>query len=282
MNLELVEFRTEDGLRLPGGFFAPAVPKPGAAIDAVLVMTGTFYQDLWTELATALSAAGYPTLTAGARTFAVVWLDLHTGIHHGSAFQSMAEMVIDYTAAIGYLKSLGYQRIALYGHSIGGARVLYYAAHNPDPALKAVISSAGPSYNEASYLSSPRKDEFLATKADAQALVAAGRARDLVTFNFPSPGAILCAESWLGTYCSGAYDVGAWAANIKVPMLRIECGEETAEKRQLIDGVADLLFELAPNPSNKLVTIPGADHHFVHEFPAACREVVSWLDSLPA
>src|SRR5262245_44719614 len=133
-------------------------------------MTGTFYQDLWTELATALSAAGYPTMTAGARTFAVVWLDLHTNIHHGSAYQSMAGMVIDYNAAIGHLKSLGYEKIALYGHSIGGARVLYYAAHDPDPVVKAVITSAGPTFNEASYLASPRRDAFLEAKSQAQSL----------------------------------------------------------------------------------------------------------------
>jgi pimeloyl-ACP methyl ester carboxylesterase len=194
----------------------------------------------------------------------------------------MAGMVIDYNAAIDYMKSRGYSNIALYGHSIGGARVLYYAAHNPDPAVKAIITSAGPTFNEASYLASPRKDEFLAAKAQALALVDAGRGRDLVTFNFPAAKAILCADSWLGTYCSSDYDVAFWAHNIKLPILRIECGDETPERRLLIDGVSETLFGAAPHPANKFVMIEGADHHFTRKFPEACREVVLWLDGLPA
>jgi hypothetical protein len=49
-----------------------------------------------------------------------------------------------------------------------------------------------------------------------------------------------------------------------------------------MDGLADQLFAAAPNPSNHYVLIPGADHHLTREFPAHRREVVAWLDSLPA
>lgn len=279
MLLELVEIQTEDGLRLPGGFFAPAGAAPGRAIDAVLILSGAFFQDLWTTLAARLAAAGYPALTVSARTHAVDWLDLQSNTHWGSAYQTIAQVPLDYHAAFRLLRERGCTRVALFGHSIAGTRCLWYAAHDPDPALAAVISSAGPSFSEETF--APRAAEFAAARAEAEALVAAGRGRELRRFDFPQPNAILTPASWLDTYCAGHYDVRRWLGRVRVPVLRIECELEAPANRPLIEPFWDDLLRLAPaHPKHRKVIIPGADHSFRSGLPATGDALIEWLASL--
>jgi dienelactone hydrolase len=279
MLLDLVEIRTDDGLRLPGGFFSPASPPRRGAVDAVLIITGTFSQDLWTTLASRLAAAGYPALTVSARTHAVDWLDLDTNTHWGSAYQTIAQIPLDYHAAVRTLRDRGYQRLALFGHSIAGTRALWYAAHDPDPALVAVISSAGPSFSEETF--APRAAEFAAARARAEALVAEGRGRELTRFDFPQQNAVLTPESWLDTYCGGHYDVRRWLHRLRVPVLRLECEREAPANLPLIEPFWDDFRRLAPpHPRHRKVVVGGADHSYRSGLSAAGDAVVDWLATL--
>ncbi|GIW05997.1 MAG: hypothetical protein KatS3mg060_0802 [Dehalococcoidia bacterium] len=278
MLIDLVEILTEDGLRLPGGLFTPATPR-ASTVDAVLIISGTFYQDLWTTLAARLAEAGYAALTVSARTHAVDWIDLHTTTHWGSAYQTIGQIPLDYNAAFRTLRERGYNRIALFGHSIAGTRCLWYAAHGPDPALVAAISSTGPSFSETTF--APRAADLAATRARAEALQAEGRGRELIRFDFPQPNAVLTPESWLDTYCGGHYDVRRWLHRVRVPVLRIECEREDPVSRPLIEPFWGDFLQLAPpHPKHRKVVVPDADHYFRNGLPAACEAVIGWLDDL--
>jgi pimeloyl-ACP methyl ester carboxylesterase len=107
---------------------------------------------------------------------------VYNGVHAGSDFRfSTFEDAVKETAdAVAFMKSRGFDRIFLVGHSLGTPMVQYYAGESPDPAVKAV-ASFGP------HISIPEvtRDSLLGPEAYAQfvaesrALVAQGKGNEI-------------------------------------------------------------------------------------------------------
>ncbi|GIW05976.1 MAG: hypothetical protein KatS3mg060_0781 [Dehalococcoidia bacterium] len=284
MLVDMFLLTTEDGIQLPAGFFAATAPKPGTAIDAVVLNGGTgtnFWHPTITDVAQVLTAAGYPALTISTRGHDLAFRG-RTGLL-GSAYENLADCRYDYSAAIQCLVERGFRRIALYGHSLGCTKATYYAAHGPHPALSALIALAGPRFSASLYESSPWAEQFLETKKQAEELVAAGRPNDLFFATFPTAQPF-AAASWLDKYAGETYNVAQWAAGIRVPVLRIDCGLDEGLMVYHMAGQFEDIQRLAPNPLHRHVILEDVDHFFTRPGSAekVGKAVVAWLDDLPS
>lgn len=284
VSIDLVTMRTEDKVTLAGAMFTPANRVTGKAVDAVLLSpgtSGTFYNDMLVEIATGLNAAGYPAMTLSTRGHDIVFRDPASQRFLGAAFERISECTFDFTAAIRCLVDRGYERIANFGHSLGGNKVLYYAAHDPHPNLAATISSAGPRWSKQMYSTSQWGDAYREHEGRAKAMVAEGRGGDLMPMTFPIGPSFMTADGWLEKYGAERYNMATWADQIRTPVLRLDAELDTGTIKLAMANVAEDIQRLAPNPRHRAVVIPGADHFYTGVRGAVVREVVSWLDGLP-
>lgn len=284
MHVELVEIATADGLSLPGAYLAPAANATGRgrAVDAVVLNPGTggpFHSRVPLGLSAAIAAAGYGALTMSTRGYSIAWRAPGSDRYFGSAFESIGECGLDFRGGFDLLAERGHARVALLGHSLGGTKALYHAAHEPDPRLTAVISCSGPRWSGSFYDASERRDDFRRNRERARALVEAGRPDELMEFDFPIGPSLMRAEGWLEKYDAETYNVATWCDRIAVPLLRVE-GE--LEKGVVQRGVADLLMERATaSEHRRSVIIPGGDHAYSTVLDEVAAAVVGWLDELP-
>ena len=284
MLVELVLLLTADGVQLPAAFFPAAQPRTDTAVDAVVLNPGTsgnFWHPTLTAVATVLAQRGYPALTLSTRGHDYVFRDVRNNRYLGASYECIADCPYDFTAAIRWLVERGYSRIALYGHSLGATKATYYAAHDPDPHLVAVIAFAGPRWSGSLYASGPAAELFHATRARAEALVAAGRGEELMEVTFPIP-LLITAAGWLDKYAGERYNVATWGDRIRVPILRLDSALDEGLAALHQAGIFDDLQRLAPNPNHRHVILTDVDHFMTRPGSAEAvgQAVVSWLDDL--
>jgi pimeloyl-ACP methyl ester carboxylesterase len=284
MQVELVEITTEDEVALPGAYLAPAADAATRerAVDAVVLNPGTggsFHSRVLLGIGAALAEAGYGALTMSTRGHDIAWRHAAGRRYLGSAFESIADCALDFRGACDLLAARGHTRLALLGHSLGGTKALYHAAHDPDPRLAAVISCSGPRWSASFYEASERAEDFHRNRDRARALVVAGRPDELMEFDFPIGPSLMRAAGWLEKYDGETYSVASWCERITLPMLRVEGELETGVVQR---GVADLLMERATaSEPRRAVVIPGGDHPYSTVLDEVAAAVVGWLDELP-
>ena len=209
----------------------------------------------------------------------IAWRDGAGGRYLGSGFESIDDCGLDFRGAFDLLAARGHRRLALLGHSLGGTKALYHAAHDPDPRMAAVVSCSGPRWSASFYEASERADDFRRNRDRALALVESGRPDELMEFDFPIGPSLMRAAGWLEKYGGESYNVASWCERIALPMLRVE-GELEAGVVQR--GVAELLMERATaSEPRRAVVIPGGDHAYSTVLDEVAAAVVGWLDELP-
>ncbi len=162
-----------------------------------------------------------------------------------------------------WLKAQGATKIALMGHSRGGAQTAWFAAERLDPAVTKVILLAPMMWNERDareqYLTRFKKplDEPL---AKAQALVKAGKGGETMdkTCFVACPEARVSAASFASYYApEPRFDTPTLLTRIQVPVLVIAASDD-----QLIKGLPERVKPLADGKRVSLTVIPDADHFF--------------------
>jgi alpha-beta hydrolase superfamily lysophospholipase len=281
MNVDIVEITTSDGVPLPAAFLPSEAPAR-AAVDAVILNGGTsaaFYHQPLFGMMPRLAEAGFAALSLSTRGHDVVWkAPGHPG-YVGSAYERIPECLLDFNAAIDFLANRGYRRLAIVGHSNGALKAIYYAAHEPDARLGAVISCSGPRFSARWYLATERAEEYRQNLATAKALIDAGTPDALFELTFPTEPLLRSAGAYLDKYGGEEYNFEEWADRIRVPLLRLTGELETNLNQR---GVAEDLMRLAVNsPHRKAVLIPGAAHRYSDENARfAADTIVAWLQSL--
>ena len=101
----------------------------------------------------------------------------------------------------------GYERIGIWGSSLGAVRVVLAQAKNQDPNVAAVIFLAPLRFSHEYYSECEMEDEHLRNYEDAKALVDAGRGHEIMFVDFPNPGAYFSADVYLDRHCSEHYDI---------------------------------------------------------------------------
>ena len=281
MTQEPVLLTTSDGLALPGIFETPDTAADGF-IDAVLLnphVSGSYYNGEQPAFRSALAAAGYPVLSISTRGHDLVWRDVPSGRYFGSAYERIEECRLDFEAGLRWLAERGYTRIALIGHSLGGTKSLFYAAHDPSPLMAAVVSLSSPRWSASAYLHSPDAERFQRNLDRAQQAVDAGHGARLIEIDFPIGPTLFSAQGYLTKYGAETYSIVEWCDRIQVPLFRID-GE--LEQWIAISGLGDELVRYAVHsPHRATVIIPGGDHWYTGVMDAATSAVTNWLHSLP-
>ncbi|MFN8534792.1 MAG: alpha/beta fold hydrolase [Dehalococcoidia bacterium] len=281
MIVDVISVPTPDGLELPAAFLPPQGSFNGAA-DAVILNGGTsasFYSPPLFGLMPAFAAAGLGVLSLATRGRDIVWKQLGKPGYYGSAFESIADCIPDFNGAIEALGKRGFSKVVVIGHSNGAVKAIYYAAHEPDRRLTAVVSCSGPRFSAAWYAASDRAEEFRQNVARAQALVDSGQPDGLFELTFPTEPLLRSAQAYLDKYTTEAYNFAEWSDRIRVPLLRLT-GEREGNVVQA--GVAEDLMRLAVNsPQRQAMVIPGAAHRYSEsEAQFVADATIGWLQSL--
>ena len=279
--VELVEIRTSDDVPHSG---ALAVPKPMGGtprFDAVLMMHGAaaaFFEPFYRNFSAALVERGVATLRANNRGHDVINRGNGRGTLLGVALEIIEDCVIDWNAWLGFLEERGYERILLFGHSLGAVKTAYYLATQRDARVHGCVLASPPRFNTDILLASERGPEFAATIAAAKALVAARRPDDLVTTTFPLKS-FSSAQAYLAKYAMGTrFDVFQHVAKIPCPVFAL-----TGE-RELVDPVfrdhpAEYAAAREKKPDVEFVVVPDGDHYYTLAQTFAVERLLAWIDS---
>jgi pimeloyl-ACP methyl ester carboxylesterase len=160
---------------------------------------------------------------------------------------------------LSWLKSNGADKVALMGHSRGGAQTAWFAAGREDAAISKVILLA-PSRWSSNLMREQYKARF-GSDLDAQLAKAQslpkGTMMEGVDF-IACPKATVRREAFLSYYADEPrFDTPTLLAKVKVPVLVIAAADD-----QVVKGLPDAVQPMADGKNISLAVIPDADHYF--------------------
>lgn len=147
---ELVRFRTEDGLTLPGLLFEP--PKKPKKVAITLHGNGSssiFYSGQTNLFAGELTKKGIAFFSFNNRgAHYIKKLDVAKDgekdkIKFGTAYELIKDCIKDIDGAIKFLKKLGYEEFYLIGHSTGANKICVYNYYKPKSKATRYVLVAG-------------------------------------------------------------------------------------------------------------------------------------------
>ncbi len=274
MRTELVTIPT-DTLPLDGAFHRP---DGAAAAGAVLLMHGNtmnFYMGAPRFLPPALTALGYACLAFNRRGHDILGIR-DSRAAEGAAFQLTREAIADNVHAARWLAERGFPNPVLAGHSNGGMLAVRHAADHPGtPALILLSAHAGgrgviPNACKVGLLAGDRLAEIT---AQAQALVAAGRGRELILM--PGWWYVASAESFLDLLTE-LPDILELAPRIRCPVLYLR-GDK--EPRQIYPAED---FKARAGGRCDVRIVADCDHFYVGREAETAAIVAGWLESMRA
>src|SRR5262245_10268935 len=129
LRAELIELQADDGVEMIAALWEPEGPANSRGVDAWLLLPGTmgtFYSKNQQAFVADYVAAGYPVLTLNTRGHDMVARNRPDGRYVGFGYEIISECPNDISPALGLLQSRGYQRLGLFGHSLGAVKGFYY------------------------------------------------------------------------------------------------------------------------------------------------------------
>jgi len=268
MRTELISIAT-DTLPLDGAFHRP----DGEIKAAVLLFHGNtmnFYTGAPRFLPPVLTKLGLACLAFNRRGHDILSIR-DSRAAEGAAFQLTREAIADNRFAAGWLAERGFAAPIVIGHSNGGMLAVKHVADHPEtPAL--VLMSAHGGGKQSPRLSSKAGlfagDRFEELTAQAQAMVKAGRGRDLMLM--PGWWYVISAESYLDRI-SEMPDVLELAPQIKCPTLYIRGDQEPADNYP-----AETFQKRAGGPCDVRI-VESCDHFYKGREGAVADLVGGWL-----
>jgi pimeloyl-ACP methyl ester carboxylesterase len=277
-NEEIVYTETEDGLLLEGVLMRPRdeIAQP-LALVWVHGLTSKFYAPTEIKVGRGVVDAGYTVISGNNRGH-----DFGSRVRRragevllgGGGWELFDESPRDVAAWIGFAQSLGFERVALLGHSLGALKVTYYQAQRRDPRVAGVVAASPP-------LRAGRFDSKLV--ALAQQMVADGHGQDLLPWGSTAAGA--------GTMSAATYlhrvNIGFDFYGVDVPepaVSRIECPLLVLFGTENDVGTADDLELIRRNASSAArvdtAMIAGGDHGYTGQEAQVAGILVEWLGRL--
>ncbi|MBI4339429.1 MAG: alpha/beta fold hydrolase [Chloroflexi bacterium] len=281
MQVELVKCTTVDDIALDGVFFAPREGgMAGGTVDAALLVHGTggnFYGAILLEMAERLRRASYAAVSFNTTSHDVVYGSPERP--WGNAYEILDRCRRDLDAGVTWLARRGYNRIAIFGHSMGAVKVVYYQACVQDPRVAAVIASSPVRLSRSYFLASEAGEEYRRFYESAQALVDAGQPDTLISATFPNPQ-FYSARSYIDKHGPAErYNVLRHAHMVRCPLLLMAGSLETHPR--LRDCARDAFETIKYKPDARLVIQEGADHGWTNLREAQADHVLAWLGQLP-
>ncbi len=268
MRTQLVTIPT-DTIPLEGAFHEPDGGKTAGAVLLFHGNTMNFYVGASRFLAPALTRLGLACLAFNRRGHDIL-STRNSRLSEGGAFQFTREAIADNRIAAEWLKARGYPAPVVIGHSNGGMLGTQHVVDHPHtPAL--VLLSAGRGGKNAG--SGGKEglfagDRMIDLTAQARALVAAGRGRELMFM--PGWWYVISAESFLDRIES-VPDTIALAPRIKCPVLCVRGDQEDAERYPAEE------FQRAAGGPCRVEIVANCDHFYNGHEDSVAAIVASWL-----
>ncbi len=277
---EFVLYNIEEKLTLNALLFMPEQPTKSAVVY-VPGMTGGFIgPNDYNPMAARLNAIGYALMVPNMRTAGL----------HGMLYANFADYVNDIAAAMAVAKGRGLDRIALFGTSLGGPRIINYWRKTRDPMVKGLgfVASIKSPYLEAQIrFDAKKKADFDAHLAKCRTLIKAGRGSEILTYPdwFPGRDMVLAAQVFIdvfGTLEESDASTIKFGAEVTVPAVVIH---GTKDDLALPPNGEAIYASLTAAPSRDLVWVEGGGH-FLTSGPVAesfAKAVAGWVEKkLPA
>lgn len=278
MLVDLVHTKTSDDVTLSGIVLEPEQPRTDLAVDAIVMVHGSggnFYLSPSNPRAVKLRDMGIPAALFNTRGHDVVG-GRAGKTRTGNAYELLSETHLDLQATVGFMAQRGYERIGIWGSSLGAVRVVLAQARNQDPNVAAVISLAPLRFSHEYYSECEMADEHLQNYEDAKALVDAGRGHEIMFVDFPNPGAYFSADVYLDRHCSEHYDITkAYTNDIECPLLILTGSEETHPRMRNAGRDMAALCEGRDNVT--WIDLEGADHGWHNKEEDLFNVIPNWL-----
>ena len=278
MLVDLVHTKTSDDVTLSGIVLEPEQPRTDLAVDAIVMVHGSggnFYLSPSNPRAVKLRDMGIPAALFNTRGHDVVG-GRAGKTRTGNAYELLSETHLDLQATVGFMAQRGYERIGIWGSSLGAVRVVLAQARNQDPNVAAVISLAPLRFSHEYYSECEMADEHLQNYEDAKALVDAGRGHEIMFVDFPNPGAYFSADVYLDRHCSEHYDITkAYTNDIECPLLILTGSEETHPRMRNAGRDMAALCEGRDNVT--WIDLEGADHGWHNKEEDLFNVIPKWL-----
>ena len=277
---ELVSIEAEDGLPLDGAVIRPVGRAPHhVPLMYVHGLSFRFYAREILAIGRALAGHGYTFVTGNNRG--------HDGGYsyrpdpnalpqiYGGSWENIFDAPRDISAWIAFTVGLGFNRVALLGHSLGGRKVVPYQAENNDPRVAGLV------------LASPPVDSYrpnAEVTRQARAWVAEGRGMDLLPWGVTGAAMrTMSAQGYLDRYQPGwdhfgLEDPDPAIGRVRCPVLAFYGTEEPA-----VGGAAELeMIRARACAAARVEThlIDGADHTYTGKHDAVGRILAGWMGTL--
>lgn len=293
MKWELVDFVTEDNIKLQGILYLP--PRVEGVVIIVHGFTGNFtsryaFHNL---LAAKLSQHKWGVLAFNNRGFGVI-NSFHkvdptrpkgyTSVTIGGVYEKFEDCVLDIRGAIDHLHSRGVREIILVGSSTGANKVAYFAGNTEVRNLKGLVLMGAVSDIEAFRNDLlERYDEIV---GEARKLVKKGKGREIIELG---GGNSISAERLVSmTTAGGREEVFPYTdprakfttlSKIKVPILAL-FGENDEYMKADKEKVLNLYRKHAGTTNFKGTIIGGAYHSFGGYEEEVTKLIKDWIISL--
>jgi dienelactone hydrolase len=283
MIVDLVQVFTRDGVRLDGALRLPASNGSSQLpVTACLLIHGTggcFYSSaLFDGLAERLIELGSAVLRVNTRGHDLMSTATTSqgGRRLGAAYELVDECRHDIDAWLGWLGQRGFAEICLVGHSLGAVKSVYVLAREPHPAVRALVALSPPRLSYSHFRNSASAAEFLATFAEAEQHVQAGRSSVLMEVKFPLPF-VVTAGGYVEKYgLDERYDFLKFLPRVNCPTL-VTFGSRELQDNVAFCGVPELIAQSVNRAGVALEVIPGADHFYTTARSEVVEQVERWL-----
>ena len=279
---------TKDELRLDGLLFEPE-GEAKAVVLHVHGRAGNFYANGFLDaMAENYTDAGLALLSVNTRGHDHI-ADFRIGKTKqtkriGQAFEIFEDCILDIGAWVEFLKSNGYGKIILQGHSQGASKIVHFLSQNQIPEIVAMVlmSPADPS----GLLRKHAPEKFKQDLVLAKEMVGAGKGEQLL------PGKIrdryyISAKTFVNEMGSKESDIFPIFDNgdfgklesIDLPALVFYGQNEDT----LVFGAQKDLEIIAPhlkNPKSKTSIVDGADHTYLGKEEAVAQAIVDWMENI--
>ncbi len=287
MIVDLVNVRTRDGVRLDGIWRQPSQEKNSQlGVDVVILhhgVAGNFYHPgMFEEYSEALLERGCAVLRVNNRghdpiSRAVIGNETK---RIGAAYEAIDACQDDWEAWVSFAHEAGYERIGLWGHSLGATKSIYYLAMQHDSRVTCVVAGSPPRFSYSAYTDSTEGVEFKRVAAQAQQYIDAGHPETLIEMTHPLP-LLVTAGVFIDKYGpEEKYDILKHIPHVRVPLL-IMIGTEEAYTMLAFKGLPDSVVQLAREQNHvTFAFIPGADHAYTHQRDYVWGVVSRWLEKV--
>ena len=233
MSVELVNVRTSDGVRLDGSWLKATSPgKSQFPVDVMILhhgVAGNFYgPSPFEDWGPWLAENGCAVIRVNNRGHDPVSQGTLNGerVKLGAAYEVIDSSRADWEAWIDFAQQAGYERIGIWGHSLGAVKTIYHAALENDYRVQCVIAASPPRFSYGMYAETEQwgdvKDvgkRFQETIDLATGHVDAGHPEQLIQVEYPVP-LLVSAGTYMDKYGpEEKYDIVKHIPTVSMPLL---------------------------------------------------------------